>query len=108
MPIIAEFPHGFRFELYGTDKNLLELNHVRTTWECHDCGCKIPSGSYCFGKQYPKVCLKCSGRFLNKIKNAFQREIDKINELKRMLKSNKSKFIAANTLASLKSEESEN
>jgi hypothetical protein len=84
------------FSLLKGEEGMINIVKSRNKKFCRCCESSIPAGSFCLGRGWNKVCLKCADKFYNNLLNSFKEYVkhteDLLNEFKlkeaRMQKSN--------------------
>jgi len=74
---------------------------VRDKTSCGNCKKAILPKSYCYGKGWIRLCLKCGEEFSHTAIGGFEDIIKMIKENQNELKQNKEKWKAENILANL-------
>ena len=86
---------------YKSDTEQLKLCKVRDSAHCYNCRKAIPPKSYCFGKQWGKLCLDCGLKTCDEVINSLNKWIEEINLEKAKVILNRADYEAINISASI-------
>ena len=81
--------------------NTFKVIKTRGEYNCAECNCKMPKGSYVFGSGWIRLCLGCGEKFTLQGIKIFKEAIENIKYNRNEYWENKEKWEANNTLAKL-------
>jgi len=86
----------------NTDKRQFKLIRLRANRDCIVCDITIPTGSYCIGGNWCKLCIGC---FLEKTIKNYKKEIESlkslVSETEKYVLKNKDKILQHNVLKAI-------
>jgi len=89
------------FELHKIDLSMFYICKVRQRHNCYGCGCEITKGSYCFGNNYDKKCLRCGEELLKNSIEEFKRLQKLVEKQQKDFQEKKEEYKMNNISASI-------
>jgi len=86
---------------YKSDMDVFKIVKTRHPQNCANCGKRIPSKSFCYGREWIRLCLDCGKEFIEVGIKTFEEITKSIKESQEEHKKKEKDWEATNVLAKL-------